>query len=48
MTYFITAHTNDEARLIVSESRTTDAAIAELIASELRKRGYHTETRHEG
>ena len=47
MTYFITALTNDRARLIVSETRTTDAVVAELVAAELERRGYLVERRQE-
>lgn len=39
MTYFITALTKDSARLIKSESRTTDAAIADMVAAEYERRG---------
>ncbi len=48
MTYFITALTNDKARLIVSETRTTDATIAELAADELSARGFVVVRRTEG
>jgi hypothetical protein len=42
MTYYITAYTNDKARLIVSESRTTaDKEIVELIKIALEMRGYY-------
>ena len=43
MTYFITALTNDRARLIVSETRTTDETIADMVAVELERRGYLVE-----
>lgn len=48
MTYFIIAHTNDRARLIVSETRTTDAGIAELVANDYAARGFIVVTRREG
>lgn len=48
MTYFITAHTNDVARLIVSETRTTDAALADMITAELERRGFIVLRRQEG
>ena len=48
MTYFVTAHTNDKARLIVSETRTTDAAVADLVTAHLRQAGYHVSRRQEG
>jgi hypothetical protein len=38
--FYITAHTNDRARLIVSQSRTSDPEIAALIESNLKKRGF--------
>lgn len=40
MTYYITAHTNDRARLIVSETRTTDADLVDVIRASLRARGF--------
>lgn len=40
MTHFITAHTNDKARLIVSETRTSSAEIADMVASHLIAAGY--------
>lgn len=40
MTYYITAFTNNRARLIVSETRTTDAALAVIIKGELEKQGH--------
>lgn len=39
MTYTIIAHENTRARLIDSETRTTDATLAEMIATVLRDRG---------
>ena len=39
MTYFITALENTTARLIHSETQTTDAAIAKLVADQYRKMG---------
>jgi len=47
MTYFITALTNDKAQLIVSETRTTSATIALLVAQELDKDGYKVVTKKE-
>jgi hypothetical protein len=41
MTYFISALTNDQAKLIVSESRTDSKAVADLIAAEYAKQGHH-------
>lgn len=40
MTYFITALTNDKARLIVSETRTTDETIASFAQSCYEAKGY--------
>jgi mitochondrial fission protein ELM1 len=40
MTYFVTALTNDAARLIVSETRTTDKIVAEMVAAHLEAQGY--------
>jgi hypothetical protein len=40
MTYFITALTNDKARLIVSETQTTDKTIADMVAAHLEAQGY--------
>lgn len=48
MTYFITGHTNDRARLCVSETRTTDAAIADMVAAELERRGLIVVRKMEG
>lgn len=48
MTYFVTALTNDEARLIVSETRTTDEAIADIVERNLRARGFYVVRRQEG
>lgn len=41
MTHFISALTNDQAKLIVSESRTDRLALADLIAAEYQRQGYH-------
>lgn len=48
MTYFVTALTNDRAKLIVSETRTTDKAIAEMVASRIEAQGYVVVTSKEG
>lgn len=40
MTYFITALTNNKARLIVSETRTTDKAVAEMVRKHLEAEGH--------
>lgn len=40
MTYFITALTNNRAKLIVSETRTTDKAIADMIVAHLEAAGH--------
>lgn len=40
MTHFITAFTKDRARLIVNETRTTDAEIAKIVQRNLTKRGF--------
>lgn len=47
-THFITALTNDKARLIVNETRTTDAEIAKMVTRELIARGFIVVTRQEG
>lgn len=39
MTYFVTALENTKARLIHSETRTTDASIAKLVADQYRAMG---------
>lgn len=39
MTYYITALTNDRARLIVSETRTTDSDVADLTEAAYRAKG---------
>ena len=48
MTYYITACTNDRARLIVSEHRTTDQAVADLIVEHLKRQGHIVYLRKEG
>lgn len=48
MTFFITALTNDKARLIVSETRTTDEGVAVLVINDYEARGYIVVTRQEG
>ena len=48
MTYFITALTNNNARLIESESRTTDEAIKDMIVVALEARGFIVTVRAEG
>lgn len=48
MTYFITAHVNARTLVIVSESRTTDAAVADIIAAHLKAQGHHVTRRQEG
>ena len=40
MTYYLTILTNDKARLIVSETRTTDAAVADLVREHYKAAGY--------
>jgi hypothetical protein len=40
MTYTIVALTNDKAQLIVSETRTTDTFVKELVITNLTARGY--------
>ena len=40
MTHYITALTNDEARLIISETRTTDDELVTLIIKKLKAKGY--------
>lgn len=47
MTYFITALTNDKARLIVSETRTTDKVIADMVATHLETQGHIVVRREE-
>lgn len=47
MTYFITAYTNDRAKLIVSETRTTDAALVDGIVASLEARGFVVARRSE-
>lgn len=48
MTFFITAHENTPARLTVSETRTTDKAIADLVVAVLEARGLIVFVRTEG
>jgi hypothetical protein len=48
MTYFITAHVDARTLVIVSESRTTDAAIADIIAAAYAAQGHHVTRRQEG
>lgn len=48
MTFFITALENTPARLIHSETRTTDAAIAALVAEQYRRMGLIVVERMEG
>lgn len=48
MTYFITALENTTARLIHSETRTTDATIAELVAAEYARQGFIVVRRADG
>lgn len=48
MTWFITAHENTTARLIVSETRTTDKAVADLVVAVLEARGLIVSVRTEG
>ena len=48
MTYFITALENTKARLIVSETRTTDAALRDMIAATLKAQGHIVIIRAEG
>ena len=47
MTYFVTALTNNEARLIVSETQTTDKAIADMVAAHLKVQGHIVVRREE-
>jgi hypothetical protein len=48
MTYFITALTNDRARNIVSQTQTTDSAVADMVAAEYERRGFLVVRRQEG
>lgn len=48
MTYFVTALTNDKSRLIVSETRTTDKAIAGMVAAHLGAQGHIVVRKQEG
>lgn len=48
MTYFVTAHTNHRTMLLVSETRTTDKAIADMVAAHLVTHGYVVVQRKEG
>ncbi|WP_304273102.1 hypothetical protein [Caulobacter segnis] len=48
MTFFITALENTRARLIHSETRTTDATIAALVAEQYRRMGLIVIERMEG
>lgn len=48
MTFFITALTNDTARLIAGETRTTDRHIADLVAATYEKQGYIVIRRTDG
>ena len=48
MTYYITALTNDRARLIVSESRTTSKDLAHLMVEALKSKGYIVRLYQEG
>ena len=47
MTYFITALTNNKARLIVSETQTTDKDIADMVAAALEAKGHMVVRRQE-
>ncbi|MEY9198690.1 hypothetical protein ABIA16_003806 [Sinorhizobium fredii] len=40
MTYFVTALTNNTARLIVSQTQTTDKEIADMVAAHLEAKGH--------
>ncbi len=48
MRYFITALTNNKARLIVSETQTSDKAIADMVAASLEAQGHIVVRREEG
>jgi hypothetical protein len=48
MTYFVTALTNDRARLIVKEMRVTDEMTAEVVAGMWAAEGYVIVRRQEG
>lgn len=48
MTYFVTALTNNKARLIVSETQTTDKVIADMVAAHLEAQGHIVVRRQEG
>lgn len=48
MTYFVTALTNDRAKLIVNETRTTDKAIADMVEAHLAAQGYIVVRKQEG
>ena len=48
MAYYITALTNDKARLIVSETRTTDVHIADMVERHIKQQGWIVSRRQEG
>lgn len=48
MTYYIAALTNDPGRNLVSKTSTTDAAIADMVAAELERRGFIVSRWQEG
>jgi hypothetical protein len=48
MTWYITAHENTRARLIASETRTTDEALVAVIVAALEARGFIVAVRSEG
>jgi hypothetical protein len=48
MTYYVTALTNDRARLIVHELRTSDVAASDMIADHWLELGYIVIRREEG
>jgi len=48
MTYFVTALENTRARLIVSETRTSDRAVADMVAAHYEAQGFIVMRRQEG
>lgn len=48
MTYYLTVLTNDKARLIVSETRSSDRNIVDMVANYYKAFGYILVRRQEG
>lgn len=48
MTYFVTALENTRARLIASETRTNDAAVADMVAAHYEAQGFIVVRKVEG